>query len=1804
MEDLSDMREGLKCFIIQNPIEAGNSLLSKLNSTFNRAVQIAGNNSGIKDIKNTGIISVNPILSSAMFTTNINPSSKYLMETRSKYISLGQYFGSDYFTSRVGYSEIWDRTRRLGDAYYENQLLTRALAEKLGTSFINGKSNQELIKAMMDNASAEGTRLGLTVGQELTQEQINSLNEDIVWYVTKEVNGIEVLAPQVYLSRNTRSIINDDTRNRVGGINGTYIETNNLVNNGTKYGNGGITVVNANTVKNETATNLLSEISGDRTYINAAGNIENIGGLIGGRDLVSVVSQNGDVINRTTTREVGYNNGEFDRTRFTDVVSVAEISSKNGPAYIQGKNYTSEGAVTAGNTVRIDASENVNINALKLTGEQKFGRNGDNYGSYNSVNHLQSAVNGTNGVMITSGKDTNISGSQVTSLGNVNINAQNINVTNVVNNESIESKRVNSGFISTETKANSAYIESNQGSQIFGNNVVLDSKKDTNVIASDITASKDELGNGGNILVTAGNNVNILSNTTSQSSSSTTSKNKSIGSLNVGSKGRADGMAQVIQNSSHLSANGGNIVVKSGKDTLIGASELQSTESIGLVAGGNVVVTGLDEKYGESSSKSKGGMFRGGHLYKGNSESEKNQSITNKESVIRAGKDIVVKGENIGILGSDLDAGQDINVDAKNGIIVKSRNEVYSSENQKNETKVGFFAKGHNLSFEAGIEAKSKSDASATKQIRPDESTLVANGNINLKSGENIYFEGDAASGQDINLDSKNIFIADSEGRVEYTNESKEKKVSFGIDMNFNNLSDTFTSIARVYFKPGAFKHLGNLKEFGHYFGDIKAIGHLSDLTSFAGDLLSRKSLLESLDGREDTINGINHFFAGLKEGSGKAGVYAKASISASKNSGSNGTIERTSLTAGGNVNIKGDNSVMIRGTDIKGFNDVNIETKNLDIQASKSSMNSKNSSFGLSGEINVLNPSLSLSGNISRGKTEGYTYNNTTIDAGNKLHINIENGTIKGANISGNDVDVNVKGNLEIASLQDYEKTSQRSVGGTVGNVTGNARSYSGQVGVTNGTKNWVGEQTSIVGRNSIRVDVGNKLTLTGAKISNEENGIDKGNLVVRAKEIEARDIEGNDDLMSVNVEGSLARRDIEHKQKNGKKAHEKYENDGAVTVEGHEREQIARATIGNGTIEGNVSGGIHRDIKTSSEITKGVEVKPVRVEYNDERTDWGSTNKILTQNAGTFGKFLDNVNEFKGWNLVDNVVGKPITNAVNAFLPEKGKITLTDSYENTFKSSTYDAVTEVENAINKATGNYVHGLIPTSAVHGGLMEQIPKLVLEDENKIYKIVVTVEDGVETRTMKEVDRLDADELRNYKKQNKVFNNGMNETLEKAATNAINKYLVPKSGVMEDGTYEAVLIYNPTRGFLWDAAETGLGKVFDGGKGAFGLSLGVSRGFETALRTNDPNQDYELRSYSQGNIILKGALNNMARKGDIKMPNFELSHIGTPVADKTFAEGSDLQNALKFRNKGSVGNIKDWVSSEETSPLENFAIGSLGGIGKDILDGFAAESKNINMDKGKYFSERATLISDIRKKYPQEADKLLSELAGKNADEIDKFLSTVEHKYPQELIKDVYFVGQALGNIERRPLLKAPIFMKAKNEAMRNAYNGFRELTSNEIEEIYKVQFPDGKAKNTDSMRKSLNERFSQHRMYFNDDFEIEKQLREQENIKNRALLTGNQEMYNKAIDKQNSLQDERQNYIINILKTTRLVQPKDKNVREMIHNAVKLEPYLEKNNRFNLPDIPKGNPNKLEIEKGSNQNIDETLKRLRERVGN
>ena len=440
-------------------------------SSANGTVQVTNNMSSVQAVLNTGTISVNPLLTGAMFTQNMNPGSKYLLETRSKYVDLNKYYGSDYFLSRLGYTPGWNRVRRLGDAYYENQLITRALTEQLGTAFINGKSNEDLIKSLMDNAGMESSRLGLQVGKELTPEQISGLSKDLVWYVTQNVNGVEVLVPKIYLSKDTLDTITADGRNKIGGVNGTYIKTDNFVNNGMKIGNGGVTYVQANTVRNETATNLLSEITGDRTFIHSDGNIENIGGRINGNEAVALISDNGKVINDTTKRSVGYYNGEFDRTKHEEVKSIGTISS-NGTVFVKADSYESTGGMLSADNLALDVNK-VNLNALSLSGEDKFGSGGSNFSRYAETTHLGAGVS-ANTASGTVG-DMNLKGSSFIAEDTTGLTVTgNVKAESAVNIYENESRSTGKGFMSSSSSYRNSHTEENSASNLMlGKNAVI-----------------------------------------------------------------------------------------------------------------------------------------------------------------------------------------------------------------------------------------------------------------------------------------------------------------------------------------------------------------------------------------------------------------------------------------------------------------------------------------------------------------------------------------------------------------------------------------------------------------------------------------------------------------------------------------------------------------------------------------------------------------------------------------------------------------------------------------------------------------------------------------------------------------------------------------------------------------------------------------------------------------------------------------------------------------------------------------------------------------------------------------------------------------------------------------------------------------------------------------------------------------------------------------------------------------------------------------------------------------------------------
>jgi filamentous hemagglutinin len=600
--------------IINGSTTSGGSVTGKTVNTGSSngtgMINIIKNITPVTEIIISGILPIDPLGAvSSLFTMTKAPdgnnitqgdsTSKYLIETRSKYINLSDFYGSDYYLSRIGYDENsdWNNARRLGDAYYEYLLITRTLSDKLGTRFINGLSDKELMKAMLDNSVELQKDLQLSVGVALTPDQVKALKSDIIWYEYEVVNGEKVLVPKVYLSQATLATIDTDGRNKVGGLELTAINADELRNNGQVIGNGGVTYVNAGRVYNVTNTNELAEIKGNEvTVIATAGNIENIGGRIKGIDSVTLSAENGDIINSSSIRTVSYDNGDLNRTRHDEIVSAGSIESE-GTTYIEGKNYISEAGMVSGKTTVINAQENITIGSMTLQGDDKYGSDNDNYQAYQSTRKIGSEITGTEAVILEAGKDITVKGSVIGSDGLVQLTAENINILNEKESEYRETKNKSGNTFSNSSMEEKSYQEYAAASTIIGNNVILDAGNDINVRASNIIAVKEGLENtGGNISMTAGNNVNILVDTLDNSYSRKEQKSGFSTNLASGGGNFTAGVSY-SQNSLEQQRNGTTAAVStivSEGNTVIDAGNRVKTEAMQANVGENLIIRGVN----------------------------------------------------------------------------------------------------------------------------------------------------------------------------------------------------------------------------------------------------------------------------------------------------------------------------------------------------------------------------------------------------------------------------------------------------------------------------------------------------------------------------------------------------------------------------------------------------------------------------------------------------------------------------------------------------------------------------------------------------------------------------------------------------------------------------------------------------------------------------------------------------------------------------------------------------------------------------------------------------------------------------------------------------------------------------------------------------------------------------------------------------------------------------------------------------------------------------------------------------------
>ena len=172
------------------------------------------------------------------------------------------------------------------------------------------------------------------------------------------------------------------------------------------------------------------------------------------------------------------------------------------------------------------------------------------------------------------------------------------------------------------------------------------------------------------------------------------------------------------------------------------------------------------------------------------------------------------------------------------------------------------------------------------------------------------------------------------------------------------------------------------------------------------------------------------------------------------------------------------------------------------------------------------------------------------------------------------------------------------------------------------------------------------------------------------------------------------------------------------------------------------------------------------------------------------------------------------------------------------------------------------------------------------------------------------------------------------------------------------------------------------------------------------------------------------------------------------------------------------------------------------------------------------------------------------------------------------------------------------------------YNIFQE----DIKKIYQNQYPnDTKTKDVNKMREILNEEFSRHRIYFDGDFGYKNQLDELEHWKNVALGVREEdkkegrEIYRYLIEKQKEINIQRQNNVIDILKTQQipradydkdLVEQRNNVLKEELKNTDPRNPSLERSG-IEIQNFERKN----NLQQNNNNNLEDVLKNLRERVG-
>jgi len=189
--------------------------------------------------KGSGAEGPEHLLVSALYRVHPESTAKYLIETDPAFTDRRKFLSSDYIYQRLR----WDPDKvpkRIGDGFYEQQLLAEQILRRTGKRHLDGYTDDEAaFQALMDAGISYAEEMNIAPGVALTKEQIEALTSDMIWLEEREVyvrgKKERAVYPVLYM-KNTNGLRLTAGGSLISAKNISVETTKALKNAGTLYG--------------------------------------------------------------------------------------------------------------------------------------------------------------------------------------------------------------------------------------------------------------------------------------------------------------------------------------------------------------------------------------------------------------------------------------------------------------------------------------------------------------------------------------------------------------------------------------------------------------------------------------------------------------------------------------------------------------------------------------------------------------------------------------------------------------------------------------------------------------------------------------------------------------------------------------------------------------------------------------------------------------------------------------------------------------------------------------------------------------------------------------------------------------------------------------------------------------------------------------------------------------------------------------------------------------------------------------------------------------------------------------------------------------------------------------------------------------------------------------------------------------------------------------------------------------------------------------------------------------------------------